>query len=50
MKVLGICDDCGTAYPVEVYDDDSMHILGSAGSCKCGSCAFSLVTDEVEES
>ncbi len=49
MKLLGICEDCGTPYPVEVHEDDSIHILGSAGSCQCGSREFSLVTDHVED-
>lgn len=50
MKVLGVCENCGTLYPVEVAEDGSRHIMGNAGSCKCGSREFSLVTDNVDGS
>lgn len=48
MKVLGICEHCGRPYPVRVSEDDSHHVLGDEGSCKCGSREFSLVTEDVE--
>ena len=45
MKGLGLCEDCGTPYPVEV-SDDSMRVMGNAGACECGSRDFALVIDD----
>ena len=46
MKGLGLCENCGTPYPVEVSDGDSLRVMGNAGACECGSREFSLVTDD----
>ena len=46
MKRLGLCEDCGTPYPVEVTDEDSIHVMGNAGACECGNREFTLVTDD----
>ena len=46
MKGLGVCEDCRTPYPVEVSDDDSMHVTGNAGARECGNREFALVTDD----
>ena len=45
MKGLGICDRCGTPYPVMV-SGNSLRVMGNAGACTCGSRDFSLVTDD----
>ena len=46
MKGLGVCEDCGTPYPVEVSEDDSMRVMGNEGACERGNREFALVTDD----
>ena len=46
-KLLGICEDCGSPYAVQVFEDDTINVIGNGNECGCGSREFSLVTEHV---
>lgn len=51
QKTIARCDECGEIYSVQVHDDGTIHVIGNAGPCSCGSTDFTVLDpDDVGES
>lgn len=51
QKTIARCNECGDIYSVTVRDDGSIHVIGNAGPCSCGSTDFTVLNpDGVGES
>lgn len=42
-KTIARCDECGDIYSVRVQNDGSIHVIGNAGPCSCGSTNFTVL-------
>lgn len=43
--LLGICTNCGRAYPIQT-DADRFRPIGTDGSCRCGNDEFEALPDD----
>jgi hypothetical protein len=43
---LGLCTECGRAYPVQAAGDHGFQPVGTDGRCLCGCREFVPITDD----
>lgn len=47
-EALAKCSDCGEVYPVRWSEEKELQVVGTGGTCQCGSTEFEAIPEGIE--